>query len=116
MSYARSPRPVCSMTMGTRLACIQDRSAWDTGEIVPALFRNGNFLAARLWHDPCGRQHPLERPLPPETDPHRRLRLRALIERPCAIRRLLLLCHQALDLTRHLVVVGREALPLGHGV
>src|SRR5215510_2295418 len=60
MSYARSPRPVCSMTMGMRLACMPSAGPSGPAWIVPGLLFTGNAFCRRRWHDLCAGNHPGE--------------------------------------------------------
>src|SRR5262249_16009208 len=90
MSYARSPRPVCSMTMGTKLAFMGADFCSRSVEILPALLWTGNIFGGRLHGDDGLGQHQLERPLATQAIAQRLPCFGTLVEGPDPLRRLLL--------------------------
>src|SRR6185369_11058202 len=108
MSYARSPRPVCSMTMGTKLAFIRVVFYSDSFEILPALPSTGNIFG----HGLCGhfglRQHQGQRPISSEATAKRVPRLRPVVECPDSLGCLLLALRQCVNFGIQCGVVDRD--------
>src|SRR5689334_2452825 len=115
MSYARSPRPVCSMTIGMRLACMSEAGPSLLSRIVPGLLFMGNAFR-RLWrHDSCSGQQPSESAIANELRAQRGARRGRLVDRAHALRHLPLARRDRVDLRTHFAVrhVDRLALRVG---
>src|SRR5215470_12074469 len=109
MSYARSPRPVCSMTMGTKLAFMGAelaRSDWER------FYRHCSVRATSLRrlvrHDLGLGHHQRERALAAEAVAERVARLRTLVECADSLRRLLLTLRERVNFGIHHRVVDRD--------
>src|SRR5215470_3266812 len=112
MSYARSPRPVCSMTIGMRFACMSEAGPSLLSRIVPGLLFMGNAFR-RLWrHDSCSRQQLGERAIANELRAQCRTRRGWFIDRAHALRHLPLARRDRVDLRTHFVVRHIDRLAL----
>src|SRR2546422_8541727 len=119
MSYARSPRPVCSMTMGMRLACMSGGGASWPSRIVPGLLFMGNAFRRRWRHGTCSRRWRSHRPhesgqgaIAGKPRAQSGARLGTIVERAHALGHLLLPDGDRLDLRAHLVLAHGDLLPL----
>src|SRR5262249_42781248 len=100
MSYARSPRPVCSMTIGMRLACMPSAGPSGPAWIVPGLLFTGNAFCRRSWHDLCVGNHPGEGTIANQLRAQCRTELGAIAGWPTPLTPLALAGHQGLELRR----------------
>src|SRR5262249_7515521 len=116
MSYARSPRPVCSMTIGTRLACMATGkyASW----ILPALLFTGNVRALRRRHASCRTfflaLETRTSAIANELRMERRMRFGAAVERAQALGALALPRRHCIDRGVDVTFVDRDREPRGH--
>src|SRR2546422_2871854 len=110
MSYARSPRPVCSITIGTRLACMA------LARIVPASPPMRNFFTRSARHDLCAGHQMRQAALAQETRMECRARLGPLVEGAHALGDLPLAGSDRADLGRDLLFGDGKAFVRRDGI